>query len=132
MEKKLLVGFLLSLSTILLSCSSCSSNSSSKELNFVDTYTVNADCVGAIDKASFDEMNTSLTRNDKETFDRMYLEGKLIDLSKGNRVKVVDMGLGWVKVRFNGIDLYLFKECLSFLGKSWKNKNYALNIMSIS
>lgn len=132
MKKNLLVGLLLSLSTILLSCSNSSSNSSSKELNFTDTYTINTDCFGTIDKASYDEMNTCLTRKDKEAFSQMYLEGKLIYLSKGDRVKVVEMGLGWVKIRFNGTDMYLIRECLSFLGKSSKNKNYAINIMSIS
>jgi len=70
------------------------------------------DCVGATTKANFDKMSTSLTRSDKATFDWMLLEGSLIDIDKGTKVRVTDMGFGWAKVRVGSRELYVLSNCV--------------------
>ena len=99
------------------SCIGCSgsSNSKSVKLNYTDDFYINMDCVGAKTKSDFDRMRTSLSRNDKATFDRMlYIEGTLVDLWDGNKIKIVEIGFEWAKVRVDrtGQELYVLSNCI--------------------
>lgn len=104
------IALLLSLFAITLICSCV--GSSEKKLNFNDTYTINADCPGALNKADFDIMSQSIISKDWNTIDAMLLSGDLFNISKGTKVKVLDLGFGWVKVSVNSKELYILRICL--------------------
>ncbi len=104
------IALLLSLFTITLICSCV--GSSENKLNINETYIINADCPGAIKKANFDIMSQSIIHKDWDKIDTMLLSGDLINISKGTKAKVLDLGFDWVKVSVNSKELYILRICL--------------------
>ncbi|MGN7887410.1 hypothetical protein [Dyadobacter sp. 22481] len=73
------------------------------ELEIGGDYPVMMDVTACVTEKDLDELGEFITAGDEEGFKQMIVKkvnnGTAFRLDKGTKVKLIDMGFGWVKVR---------------------------------
>ena len=82
-----------------------------------DAY-ITEDCAAAYSKEWFNEMERYISKGNETAFNEMISNGKLVKLYSGDKVNIIENGIGWTKVEYKGKYIYVIKGMLSLKNQS--------------
>ena len=85
----------------------------SEVLSAGSTGYIRKDCAAVSSKDDFEEMCKYVRANNRQAFEQMVLNGKILYLYKGDKITVLENGFGWTKINFKDKTLYIISSMLS-------------------